>query len=109
MQLTRVSRGRPALTLPHVRYGLSMRRMAVLCTFRKLSMCRQGHRPLMRNKLLDLTPMVPATTYHQRNYVETYSRSMTERGKDVLVILFLTALFPGVLLGGWVIFRLMVR
>ncbi len=28
----------------------------------------------MRNELLDLTTIVPATAYHQRNYVETYSR-----------------------------------
>jgi hypothetical protein len=75
VQLTGVSRGRPALTLPHVRYGLSMRWMAVFCTFRKPSMCRPMHRPFMRNELLDLATIVPATACHQRNYIETYSRS----------------------------------
>ena len=28
----------------------------------------------MRNELLDLTIILPATAYHQGNYVETYSR-----------------------------------
>ena len=28
----------------------------------------------MRNELLDLTTILPATAYHQRNYVETYSK-----------------------------------
>ena len=64
----------PALTLPHVRYGLSVRLMAVLCTFRRPSMCRPVHRQFMRNELLDLTAIVPTTAYHQRNYAETYSR-----------------------------------
>ena len=31
--------------------------------------------PMMRNAWLDLTPIVPATPCHQRNDVETYSRS----------------------------------
>jgi hypothetical protein len=70
-------RGQPwtsAWTLPHGRDGLSARRMAALCTFRKPSMCRQVHRQCMRNALLDLTPIVPATACHQRNDVETYNR-----------------------------------
>ena len=62
--------------LPHMRDGLSVRRMAVLCTFRKPSLCRHVHRQLLRNALLDLTPIAPATTCHQRNNVETYNRSM---------------------------------
>ena len=33
---------------------------------------------------------------------------MAERGTDVWVFLFLLALFPGVLLGGWLIFHVMV-
>jgi len=33
---------------------------------------------------------------------------MTERDMDVWVLLFLIALFPGILLGGWLIFHLMV-
>ncbi len=42
------------------------------------SMCRPVLRQLMRNELLDLTPIVSATTCYQRNYVETYSRFTTE-------------------------------
>src|SRR5712691_4955145 len=64
----------PALTLPHVRDGLRVLLMAVLCTFRRPSMCRHMHRQFIRNALLDLTTIVPATACHQRNYVETYSR-----------------------------------
>jgi hypothetical protein len=70
-------RGQPwtlALTLPHVCDGLHVLLEAVFCTFRNSSMCRLGHRECMRNALLDLTPIVPATAYHQRNNVETYSR-----------------------------------
>ncbi len=65
----------PALTLPHVRYGLSVLLMAVFCTFRRPTLCRHVHRQLMRNELLDLTTIVPTTACRQRNYVETYSRS----------------------------------
>src|SRR6266851_4876498 len=36
--------------------------------------CRQVHRELMRSAVLDLTPIIPATACHQRNYVERYSR-----------------------------------
>ena len=61
---------------PHGRDGLSARRMAVLWTFREPSLCRRVHRALMRNALLDYTPIIPATACHQSNYVETYSRSM---------------------------------
>jgi len=64
----------PALTLPHVRYGLSVLRMVVLCTFSMPSMCRHVRRQLMRNELLDFTIVVPTTTCRQRNYVKTYSR-----------------------------------
>ena len=64
----------PALTLPHVCYGLSVRRMAVLSTFRRPSMRHPVHRQLMRNELLDMTTIIPATYCHQRNYVEAYSR-----------------------------------
>ena len=60
--------------LPHGRGGLSARRMAVLWTFREPSLC--GHVPhaLMRNAVLNVTLTIPATTCHQRNYVERYSR-----------------------------------
>jgi hypothetical protein len=63
-----------AVTLPHRRNGLSARRMAVLDTFRELSLCRQVHHELMRSAALDLAPIIPATACHQRNYVERYSR-----------------------------------
>src|SRR2546425_13163360 len=65
----------PVLTLPLVRDGLRVLWMAVLCAFRRLSRCRPVPRQLTRNELLDLTTIVPATACHQRNYVETYSRS----------------------------------
>jgi hypothetical protein len=58
----------------HGRDGLSARRMAVLWTFREPSLCRCVHRALMRNALLDYTPIMPATACHQSSYVETYSR-----------------------------------
>ncbi len=48
--------------------------MAVLYTLRASSSCRQVHRELLRSALLDLTPIIPATACHQRNYVERYSR-----------------------------------
>ena len=66
--------GTPALTLPHMRDGLSVLLMAVLCPFRRPSMGRPVHRQFMRNAWLDLTTIVPATACHQRNYVEPYSR-----------------------------------
>ena len=37
-------------------------------------MGRPVPRQFMRNELLDLTTILPATAYHQRNYVETYSK-----------------------------------
>jgi hypothetical protein len=54
--------------------GLSARRMALLWTFHEVSLSRHVRRELMRNALLDFTPMILATACHQRNYVETYSR-----------------------------------
>ena len=41
---------------------------------RRPSMGRPSPHSFMRNALLDLTTILPATAYHQRNYVETYSR-----------------------------------
>jgi hypothetical protein len=64
----------PAVTLPHGCNGLSARRMAVLWTFREPSLYRHVRCELMRNALLDFTPIIPATACHQRNYFETYSR-----------------------------------
>jgi SRSO17 transposase len=48
----------PALTLPQVRYGLSVLLMEALCTFSIASICRQVQRQLMRNEL--------ARLYHYR-------------------------------------------
>src|SRR6266446_6814111 len=74
-----IPRGYPwthALMLPHVRDGLSALLRAVLCTCHRPSMCRPMYRPFMRNALLDLTAIVPATACHQRNDIETYSKSI---------------------------------
>ena len=60
-------RGQPwtsAVPLPPGRNGLGAWRMAVLSTFRALSLGRHVHRELMRSALLDLTPIIPATTCH---------------------------------------------
>src|SRR6266571_3974974 len=65
----------PALTLPHVRDGLSVLRMVVLCTCRRPSMCRHVHRQLLRNELPNFTTIVPVTVYYYGSYGETYSRS----------------------------------
>jgi hypothetical protein len=62
------------MTLSHECNGLSARRMAVWYTWRAPSLCRHVHRELMRSALLDLTPIIAATTCNQRNYVERYSR-----------------------------------
>src|SRR5882724_1438634 len=51
----------PGLTLPHVRDGLSVRRIAVLCPCSMLSMYRHGHRQCMRNALHNCTTLVPVT------------------------------------------------
>jgi hypothetical protein len=48
----------PALTLPQVRYGLSVLLMEAFCTFSIASICRQVQRQLMRNEL--------ARLYHYR-------------------------------------------
>ena len=64
----------PALTLPHVRDGLSVLWMVVLWTFRMLSLRRHVHYQFMRHELLTFTPIIPTTACHQRSYVETYSR-----------------------------------
>ena len=48
----------PALTLPQVRYGLSLLLMEVFCTLGIAYICRQVHRQLMRNEL--------ARFYHYR-------------------------------------------
>ena len=48
----------PALTLPQVRYGLSVLLMEVFCTLGIDSICRQAQRQLLRNEL--------ARFYHHR-------------------------------------------
>ena len=48
----------PALTLPQVRYGLSMLLLAVYCALGIDSSCRQGQRQLQRNE--------SARFYHHR-------------------------------------------
>ena len=48
----------PALTLPQVRYGLSVLLLEVFCTPGVDSMCRQVQRQLLRNEL--------ARFYHHR-------------------------------------------
>jgi hypothetical protein len=63
-----------AVTLPHRRDALSVRWRAMLCLFHRPSMCRPVHCALRRSELLDVTTIVLATPYHQRNYVEPYSR-----------------------------------
>src|SRR5215467_7517852 len=57
----------PAMAPPHGRDGLRARRTAVLETFRAPSLCRQGHRELLRSAVLDVTPLIPATACHQSN------------------------------------------
>src|SRR5713101_4087362 len=74
----------PALTLPHVHYGLSVLRMAVFRTFSMPSMYRHVHRQFMRNELHNFTTIVPVTVYHQGSYVETYSRFITNLRNGLL-------------------------
>jgi hypothetical protein len=66
----------PAMMLPHGCEGLRVRRMTVLCTFRRPFMGRPVPRQFMRNAVLDVTTIVPATAYHRRSYAERYSRLM---------------------------------
>jgi hypothetical protein len=74
----------PAVILPHGRDALSARRMAVWWTFREPSLCRHVHRELMRNAVLNLTLIIPATACHQRNYVERYSRYMVRTAQPLI-------------------------
>jgi len=68
----------PAVILPHRCDGLSARRKAVLWTCRELSLGHHVRRELMRNALLNFTPIIPATACNQRNYVEADSRFMVD-------------------------------
>ena len=77
-------RGQPwtlALMLPHGRDGLSARRLAVWWTFHEPSLGRHVLHELMRNAVLNLTLIIPATACYQRNYVVRYSR-YKEREKE---------------------------
>src|SRR2546421_6182151 len=58
----------PAIMLPHGCEGLRVRRRTVLWTFRRPFMGRPVPRQLLRNALLDVTTIVPATAYHRRSY-----------------------------------------
>ena len=49
--------------------------MAVLSTFCEPSLCCHVPREFMRRAWLDVTPIIPITVCHQRNYVKRYSRS----------------------------------
>ena len=94
----------PAMMLPHGGEGLRMRRMTVLWTFRRPFMGRPVPRQFLRNALLDLTTIVPATAYHRRSYAERYSRfiplacssSFIEQGGHESLVD--TASFPGEML-----------
>src|SRR4029434_4122295 len=44
------------------------------------SLCCHMHREFMRNAVLNVTLIIPATAYHQRNYVERYSRFKASTG-----------------------------
>ena len=56
------------MMLPHGCEGLRVRRRTVLWTFRRPFMGRPVPRQLLRNELLDVTTIVPATAYHRRSY-----------------------------------------
>jgi len=64
----------PALTLPQVRYGLSLLLLEGFYTPGVDSICRQVQRQLMRNELADSTITAPVSACHRRSYVERYSR-----------------------------------
>jgi hypothetical protein len=74
---------------PLISSDLGVVLVAVLCVFRRSSMCRQVHRELTCNELRDLTTIVPANACQQRNYVGAYSRFRTEiRNKSLWEVLF---------------------
>jgi hypothetical protein len=70
------------MALSHGRDGLSTRRMAVLWSFREPSLCRHVRRVLLRNALLDCTPILPTTACYQRNDVETYRKYNPYQGQE---------------------------
>ena len=58
----------PAMMLPHGCEGLRVWRRTVWWTFRRPFMGRPVSRQFLRNALLDVTTIVPATAYHRRSY-----------------------------------------
>jgi hypothetical protein len=50
--------------LPHEGEGLRMRRKTALWTFRRPFMGHWAPRQCLRNAVLDVTTLVPATAYH---------------------------------------------
>jgi hypothetical protein len=54
----------PAIMLPHEGEGLRMRRKTALWTFRRPFMGHWAPRQCLRNAVLDVTTLVPATAYH---------------------------------------------
>jgi hypothetical protein len=74
----------PAVTLPHVRDGLSAGRMTVLWTFRRPCMGRPVPHQLLRDEWLDVTTIVPETACHRRSYAERYSRFTYQRVKRLV-------------------------
>src|SRR5882724_10067349 len=58
----------PAMMLPHGCEGLRVWRRTVWWTFRRPCMGRPVPRQFLRNTLLDVTTIVPATAYHRRGY-----------------------------------------
>ena len=68
--------------------------MAVWWMFREPSLGRHMHREFMRNAVLDLTLIIPATACHQRNYVARYSRFNPQYPQDEGPGLFATLTNP---------------
>src|SRR5881296_3223746 len=64
----------PALTLPQVRYGLSLLLLEVFCTPGVDYICRQVHRQLMRNELARFYHHRTRKCIPRRSYAERYSR-----------------------------------
>src|SRR6266566_5837372 len=75
----------PAIMLPHGCEGLRVRRRTVLWTFRRPFMGRPVPRQLLRNELLDLTTIVPATAYHRRSYTRDTVGITCDGCKNTLV------------------------
>ena len=79
VQLPRGQPWMPAVTLLDGRDRLSAQRLAMVSTYRAPSRCRPVHRALLRNALLDLTPILHTTVCYKIIYVETYSKFSVRR------------------------------